>query len=51
MTILNQKQINLLASHLIFDRLSQFNCCLNVVVELDKEDYPENSHVVLCPIK
>ena len=30
---------------------SQFNCCLNVVLQLDKGDYPENSHVVFCPNK
>ena len=27
------------------------NCCLSVVLQLDKEDYPENSHIVFCPNK
>ena len=30
---------------------SPFNCCLSVVLELDEEDYPENSHVVFYPNK
>ena len=29
-----------------FHRFSPFNCCLSVVLWLDKGDYPENSHVV-----
>ena len=28
-----------------------FNCCLSVVLLLDKEDYPKNLHVVFCPNK
>ena len=28
---------------------SPFNCCLSVVLWLDKGDYPENSHVVFRP--
>ena len=31
--------------------LSPFNCCLSVVLHLDKGDYPEISHVVFCPNK
>ena len=34
--------------HFIF---APFNCCLSVVLLLDKGAYPENSHVVLCHIK
>ena len=30
---------------------SLFNCCLSVVLQLEKGDYPENSHVVFCPNK
>ena len=30
---------------------SPFNCCLSVVLWLDKGDYPENSHVVFRPNK
>ena len=30
---------------------SPFNCCLGVVLWLEKGDYPENSPVVLCPDK
>ena len=30
---------------------SPFNCCLSVVLQLEKGDYPENSHVVFCPNK
>ena len=41
-TQLSQKQISGLAVHLIFQRLSPFNCCLSVVLQLDKGDYPEN---------
>ena len=37
--------------HLIFFRFSSFNCCLSVVLQVDKEDYPENLHVVLFPNK
>ena len=28
-----------------------FDCCLNVVLLLDKELYPKNSHIVFCPNK
>ena len=38
-------------SILIFHRVSPFNCCLSVVLQLDKEDYPENLQVVFCPDK
>ena len=41
-----QKQISGLALHLIF---LLYNCCVSVVLWLDKEDYPENSNVVFCP--
>ena len=37
-----------LALHLIC-HFSPFNCCLSVSLQLDKEDYPENVHVVFCP--
>ena len=50
-TQLNQKQTRGLALHLIFHRFSTFNCCLSVVLQLDKGDYPEHSHVVFCPDK
>ena len=30
---------------------SPFNCCLSVVLQLDKGDYPEDSHVVFSPNK
>ena len=40
-----------LALHLIFHRLSPFNCCLSVVLQLDKGDYPENLHVEFYPHK
>ena len=30
-------------------RFSPFNCCLSVVLQLDKVDYPENSHFAFCP--
>ena len=53
-----QKQTNkqkgvvvFLTSHPIFHRFSPFNCCLSVVLYLDKRDYPENSHAVFCPYK
>ena len=44
---------NGLTLHLTFHGFSTFNCCLtlSVVSELDKGDYPENSHVVFCPNK
>ena len=29
---------------------SLFNCCLRVVLQLDKGNYPPNFHVVFCPI-
>ena len=32
-------------------RFSPFNCCSSVVLELDKRDYPEHSHVMFCPNK
>ena len=38
-TQLNQKQ----TSH-----FSSFNCCLGVVLQLNKGDYPENLHVAFC---
>ena len=50
-TQLNQKQISGLAFYLIFHRFSPFNCCLSVVLQLDKGDYPENLQVVTCPNK
>ena len=28
-----------------------FNCCLSVVLQLEKGDYPENLQVVFCPSK
>ena len=40
-----------LALHFIFHRFSSLNCCLCVVLQLDKGDYPENSRVVFCPDK
>ena len=40
-----------LAFHLISYRFSPFNCCLNVVLSLDKGDYPENLQAVFCPDK
>ena len=50
MTQLNQKQDKCLTlsspSH-----FSLFNCCLSVVLWLDKGDYLENSHLVFCPNK
>ena len=45
------EKINRLALHLIFDRFTQFKCCLSVVLKLDKGDYPENWHVVSSPNK
>ena len=36
-----------LAFHLIFHCFSPFNCCLSVVLYLDKGDYPDNLQVVL----
>ena len=30
---------------------SLFNCCLSVVLQLDKGHYPENLQVVFCPNK
>ena len=50
-TQLNQKQTSALALHLIFHRFSLFNCCLSVVLQFDKGNYPENLHVVFCPNK
>ena len=46
-----QKQISDSARHLIFYRLSPFNCFLGVVLQLDKGDYPEKSRVLFCPNK
>ena len=43
------KQISDFARHLIFHRLSPFNSCLGVVLQLGKGDYPENLPVVFCP--
>ena len=34
-----------------FHCFSLFNSCLGVVSLLDRGDYPENLHVVLCPNK
>ena len=45
-TQLNQQQISNLAFHLIFHRFSPFNCCLSVVLYLDKGDYSENLQIV-----
>ena len=28
-----------------------FNCCSGVVLQLEKRDYPKNSHVAFCPNK
>ena len=50
-TWLTPKKISVLALHLVFHRFSPINCCLSVVLKLDKGDYPENSHVVFCPNK
>ena len=50
-TQLNQKKISGLARHLIFHRFLPFNCCLSVVLQHNKGDYPENSIVVFCPNK
>ena len=47
----SQEQKSGLALHLIFDCFSPFNCCLSVVLQLDKGDYLENLHVVFCPGK
>ena len=44
-----QKQMSGLVLHLIFCRFSPFNCCLGVVLSLDKGNYPENWHSVFCP--
>ena len=46
-----QKQIRGLALHLIFHGFSPFNCCLNVVLQLGKVDYPKNLNVAFCPNK
>ena len=35
----------------IFHRFSPFNCCVSVVLWLDKGDYPDNLQVVFCPDK
>ena len=40
-------KISGLAFRLIFHRFSPFNCCLSVVLQLDKGDYPENLQIVL----
>ena len=32
-------------------RLSLFNCCLSVILYLDKGDYSKHSHVMFCPDK
>ena len=40
-----------LALHLIFHLFSPLTCCLDVVLQLDKGDYPENSHAVFSPNK
>ena len=50
-TQLNQKQISVLAFISFFIGFQPFNCCLSVVLQLDKGDYPENSHDVFCPNK
>ena len=34
-----------------FSSFFAVNCCLSVVLELNKGDYPENVHVVFCPNK
>ena len=54
--LVHPKQISGSALHLFFFfffyiHFPPFNCCLNVVLWLDKGDYPENSHVVFCPYK
>ena len=41
-----QKKISYFVSHLIFHRFYPFNCCLSVLLELDKGDYPENMQIV-----
>ena len=46
--IAQPKQIRGLALHFIFHSFSSFNCCLSVVLQLNKVYYPENSHVVFC---
>ena len=46
-----KKQISRLVFHLIFHHFSLCNCCLNVVLYLNKGDCPENSYVVFCPNK
>ena len=33
------------------EEFSSFNCCLSVVLELEKGDNPESSHVVFCTNK
>ena len=43
-----KEKINGLALRLIFRRFSLFNSCVSVVLQSDKGDYPENSHVVFC---
>ena len=35
----------------VSDSFSPFSCCLSVILWLDKEDYPENWHVVFSPYK
>ena len=35
-----KKKISYFATHLIFHRFSPFNCCLSVLLWLDKGDYP-----------
>ena len=45
------KEVRELALHPIFHRFSTLNCCLSLVLYLEKGDYPENSHVAFCPNK
>ena len=45
-----RRSVSGLAVHLIFHRFSPFNCCLRVVSWLDKENDPENSHVVFTAL-
>ena len=46
-----KKQISDLAFLLICHRFSPLKCCLSVVLQLDKRDYPENLQVAICPNK
>ena len=45
------QKVSGLALHLICNRFLPFNCCLSVLLYLDKGDYSENSYVVFCPNK